>query len=105
MIDEEVERITRSLDISNNAQELFVTESEIRQLIKYLPMGKASGYHRLDTEHIKFEGPLMVEVLTDLFNMGLNLAGFSKVFKFGLLIPNPKHLGKGTILRTLIARS
>ncbi len=67
--------------------ELLVTECEIRQLIKDLPMGKASGYHSIDTEHIKFGGPLMVNVLIDLL-IGTKVSCLSKSFQVWFTYPN-----------------
>ncbi len=41
----------------------------------------------MDTEDIKFGGPMMVTVITKLFNRAITTAIFPDIFKFGLLIP------------------
>ncbi len=85
-----VEDIHRNWVKDSNVQTMFVTESEICKLIKGLSAAKARGYDGIDTEHIKFGGPMMVTVITKIFNRAITTAIFPEVFKFGLLIPIPK---------------
>ncbi len=68
---------------------MLVTESEICKLINCFSAGKAYGYDGIDTEHILFGGPMMVTVITKIFNRAITTAIFPEVFKFGLL--NPIH--------------
>ncbi len=58
-------------------------------MIKGLSTGKTSGYDRIDTEHIKFGGPIIVTIITKIFyhNRSITTAIFPEVLKFGLLIP------------------
>ncbi len=58
---------------------MLVTESEICKLINGLSSGKSSGYDRMDTEHIKFGGPMMVKVITKIFNRAITIAIFPEV--------------------------
>ncbi len=51
--------------------------------------GKASEYDRIDTEHNKFGGSIMVTGITKIFNRTISTAIFPEDLKFGLLIPIP----------------
>ncbi len=62
-IDSTVEEIHRNLVKDSNVQNMLVIESEICNLIKGLSAGKSSGYDGIDTEYIKFGGPMMVTVI------------------------------------------
>ncbi len=69
---------------------MSITKSDICKLIKELSAGKASGHDGIDTEHIRLGGPMMVIVITKIFNRAIATAICPKDFKFGLLIPITK---------------
>ncbi len=84
-----IEEIHRNWVKNSNVQNMLVTESEICELINRLSAGKASVYDGIDTKYIKFGGPMMVTVITKIFNRAITTVIFPEVFKFGLLIPIP----------------
>ncbi len=80
-VDKEVETVYKkwTSDIEN-LKNILVTEDEIKELNKDLPLGKASGYVGIDTKHIKYGGKMMVMIITKLFNRALEKSHFPQRF-------------------------
>ncbi len=49
-------------------------------MVHLLSFGKASGYDGIDTEHITFGGPMMVTIITNIFNKAITTTIFPEVF-------------------------
>ena len=77
-------------NIDEDTKHLEITEEKIRQMIKELAKGKASGYDGIDNEHIIYGGDMVLKITTQVFNSALKQGMFPQNFKFGLLIPIPK---------------
>ena len=72
------------------------TPYEVRKAIGTLHPNKAPGFDEITTEHLRFAGPVMCDVLCVLFNAVRDLEYIPKCFKRGVQVPLYK--GKNTCI-------
>jgi len=73
--------------ISDNKR--FNTE-QISKLVSSLKSGKAAGLDELSSEHLKFSHPVVICILTELFNLFLDAAHIPATFAASYTVPIPK---------------
>ena len=84
---------------TNSETELTVLESEVGPAIDKLNNGKATDEYGLSSEHFKAAKPVIVPVLTRLFNKILKEKNIPESFKTGIITPvlkkgkDPKEMG------------
>jgi len=67
----------------------FNTE-QISKLVNSLKSGKAAGLDELSSEHLKFSHPIVICILTELFNLFLDTAHIPASFAASYTVPIPK---------------
>ena len=62
-------------------------ESEVQKAVKKLKINKACGYDHISAEHIKYGGPLLITIITMIFNCINKLEYVPNNFRRGIQIP------------------
>jgi len=63
----------------------------VNKMVYQLALGKATGIDKLTVEHIKNCHPIIIVVLTKLFNLMQRCDYVSDAFGVGLTVPIPKR--------------
>ena len=83
-------RACQTLSTTSTDEPDLTDAEEIKSIIQRLPVKKAAGPDKLTNEHLKFSGPLLLDILATLFNAILTSGHIPPIFKHGLIIPIPK---------------
>ena len=62
-------------------------EAEVQKAVKKLKINKACGYDHISAEHIKYGGPLLITIITMIFNCINKLEYVPNNFRRGIQIP------------------
>ena len=76
---------------NSNAENFFVTTSEIDEIVSKLKFGKAPGFDGVMAEHIRYAHPVVIVFLVNLFNLMMKNCFVPQSFGVGLTIPIPKE--------------
>ena len=60
-------------------------------IITDMQLGKAAGIDNLSAEHLKYGHPVVLGILSKLFNLMLRYSYVPDAFGIGLTVPLPKH--------------
>jgi len=63
---------------------------QVESIIKHLDRGKAAGNDRLSCEHLLYCHPVIIVMLTKLFNLMLKFQYVPDAFGIGIIVPIPK---------------
>lgn len=85
-----------SSDDSTILQEKLLTE-DVRSTCRRLKAGKAPGVDGLQGEHLKYGGPLFMDLVTQLYNAIVSKEWRPPSMKQGLIVPIPKGTKDHTI--------
>ena len=92
-VSQQVADLNRMDDVDAFTSQHF-TLAEVSKAIDTLHLNKSPGYDEITTEHLRYGGPLMVDVLRVLFNAILDEEYIPRSFRRGVQVPLYK--GKDT---------
>lgn len=72
---------------------LRTSTSEVRKTISTLKNGKSCDIHGIASEHLKYAHPLLIDILTTIFNSAFRSRTFPKTLAMGLITPVYKKKG------------
>lgn len=75
---------------SSEDNDLCIDIEMIDRIVRKLIKGKAAGFDCLTVEHIQFSHPMIISILSMLFNLFLKFEFTPKAFGRGIIIPIPK---------------
>ena len=79
-----------SYNVSHSFSDLCLTVESVDRIVQQLALGKAAGINNLTVEHIKYIHPIIIILLTKLFNLMLYFDYVPDAFGIGLTVPVPK---------------
>ena len=81
--------------LSSSPGDIFsFSEFDIEGALKTLKLEKASGPDGIDPEHLVYAGPLLIKLLTSIFNSIIHTCHIPSIFCSGYIIPIPKGADK-----------
>ena len=74
-----------------NDNELNINIELLDSIIRGLNKGKAAGVDHLTAEHVQFSHPVLISILSMLFNLMLKYEYVPNAFGVGVIVPIPKN--------------
>lgn len=75
----------------NDKDVITIDVELIDSVVKNLKKGKAAGIDRLTSEHVQFSHPIIISLLSMLFNLMIKYEFVPDSFGVGIIIPIPKN--------------
>jgi hypothetical protein len=70
----------------------------LSKLVSSMKNGKAAGLDGISCEHIKFSHPILISILSKLFNLFISFSHIPKSFGASYTVPIPKCIGRSRAL-------